>query len=96
MSPQRIPINLVWLKRDLRTSDHLPLHWAELSGIPYLIIFLIEPSLSQLPDASARHLRFQLDAIASMQLTLSKYQQQVYVFAGEAMAVFEYLLSGKY
>jgi len=86
-------INVVWLKRDLRLSDHLPLFWAEEENIPYLIIFLFEPSLYKLPDTSTRHLRFQLDSVTAMQADLMKSNHRVYLFHGEAEDVFEYLIS---
>ncbi|WP_370652604.1 deoxyribodipyrimidine photo-lyase [Sediminibacterium sp.] len=53
----REPINLVWLKRDLRTQDHGPLHAAEQAGLPYLIVYLFEPSIIRYPDTSERHLQ---------------------------------------
>ena len=86
-------INLVWLKRDLRLSDHLPLFWAEEEQIPYLIIFLFEPSLYSLPDTSERHLRFQWDSLKAMQDELLKSQHQVHIFHGDAEHVFDYLLN---
>ena len=42
---QNTPINIVWLKRDIRSQDHLPLQKAEESDLPYLIIYLFEPSI---------------------------------------------------
>ncbi len=38
-------IQLVWFKRDLRWSDHLPVHQSTLLGIPTLYFTLYEPSL---------------------------------------------------
>jgi deoxyribodipyrimidine photo-lyase len=38
-------VNVVWLKRDLRTTDHQPLQMAESDELPYLVIFLFEPGL---------------------------------------------------
>jgi deoxyribodipyrimidine photo-lyase len=86
-------VNIVWLKRDLRTSDHLPLFWAEEDGLPYLIIFLFEPSLYQLPDTSSRHLRFQLDSLLEMQSELQNTNHRVHCFHGEAEDVFKYLFT---
>jgi len=40
------PINILWLKRDLRTRDHLPLQLASKEEIPFLVIYVFEPSLS--------------------------------------------------
>ena len=38
-------INIVWLKRDIRSQDHEPLFKAEQDGIAYLIIYVFEPSI---------------------------------------------------
>ena len=43
-------INIVWLKRDLRTYDHLPLNEAEKLKIDYEIIYLFEPNIMKEPD----------------------------------------------
>ncbi|MGB5584544.1 MAG: deoxyribodipyrimidine photo-lyase, partial [Gammaproteobacteria bacterium] len=37
------PVNIVWLKRDLRTLDHAVLDAAEKVCQPYLIIYVFEP-----------------------------------------------------
>lgn len=87
--------NLVWLKRDLRTQDHLPLDHAEKEGLPYLIIYLLEPSLIAHPDTSARHLQFIYHSLRDMNKTLEKYHRKVEVFYGEAVDVFQFL-SAKY
>ncbi len=85
-------INVVWLKRDLRTSDHLPLQKAEEDILPYLITFLFEPSIYTQPDTDARHLNFQWESIQSMQTELALYQHKVQVFHGDALDVFGYLI----
>ena len=36
-------LNIVWLKRDLRTYDHVPLYEAEKLKDDYVIIYLFEP-----------------------------------------------------
>ena len=82
-------INLVWLKRDLRTQDHAPLQAAEHAGLPYLIVFLFEPSLLQSPDTDVRHLQFQYNSVLAMDKTLNKVQQRVTVFYAEAIVAFE-------
>lgn len=52
------PINLVWLKRDLRVTDHAPLDHAMRSSEPCLIFYIFEPELLNDPHYSARHWRF--------------------------------------
>jgi len=84
-------INIVWLKRDLRTSDHAPLSAAEKAGLPYLILFLFEPSLLARPDCSGRHITFQLQSLEDVNHRLSKANMQVHIACEEAVPVFEHL-----
>lgn len=84
----RQPINLVWLKRDLRTQDHAPLHAAEQEALPYIIVYLFEPSIIQYPDTSIRHLQFQYHAIQTMNCKLAVYNRRVNIFYAEALEAF--------
>lgn len=91
------PMQIVWIKRDLRTRDHAPLAEAEASGLPYRVIFIFEPSLVAHPDCSDRHLRFQWQSIQDMNrafqgLVSDSEARQVDVFWGEAEAVFSSLM----
>lgn len=91
------PMQIVWIKRDLRTRDHAPLAEAEASGLPYRVIFIFEPSLVAHPDCSDRHLRFQWQSIQDMDrafqgLVSDSEARQVDVFWGEAEAVFSSLM----
>ena len=87
----REAINIVWLKRDLRLQDHEPLHKAEQEEVPYLIIYLFEPSIIQYPDTSLRHLQFVYHAIKSLDKRLKNYNRTIDVFYGEATDVFTFL-----
>ena len=89
-------MQIVWIKRDLRVSDHAPLAEAEASGLPYRVIFIFEPSLVAHPDCSERHLRFQWQSLMDMNRTWLRLSQdsearQVDLFWGEAEAVFSTL-----
>ncbi len=84
-------INIVWLKRDLRSQDHMPLHEAEQSQWPYLIIFILEPSIIRHGDTSLRHLQFQFHSIIELNKIWAPYQKEVLVFHAEALSVFDYL-----
>jgi deoxyribodipyrimidine photo-lyase len=84
-------INIVWLKRDLRTRDHAPLQAAEDASLPYVIIYLFEPSLMAHPDTSLRHLQFIFHSINQMNMTLARHNRQVRVMYGEAVDIFKYL-----
>ncbi|NAS32539.1 deoxyribodipyrimidine photolyase [Flavobacteriaceae bacterium R38] len=84
-------INIVWLKRDLRLQDHEPLFKAENAGIPYLMVYLFEPSLIKYPDTSLRHLQFIYHSLLVMNERLKPFQQEVLIFYAEAIDVFTYL-----
>lgn len=86
-------INLVWLKRDLRTQDHLPLYLAEQAKKPYLVFYIYEPSLINHEDCSFRHLQFIYHSVISMNSKLAKTQQQVKLFYGEAKNVIKRILN---
>lgn len=87
-------INIVWLKRDLRTQDHAPLFYAEKAGLPYIILFLFEPALYNYQDTSLRHLQFQYRSILSINQTLlHPYQKSIVVCHGDAAAIFDYWIN---
>lgn len=92
MVNQRQTINLVWLKRDLRSIDHLPLYQAEMEGIPYLIVFLFEPSMINNSDTSERHLQFQYQSVLALNKKLIAFQREVSVFYAEAIDCFNEIL----
>jgi deoxyribodipyrimidine photo-lyase len=85
-------INIVWLKRDLRTQDHEPLLRAEAAGLPYLLLFLFEPDLYRHPDTSLRHLQFQYHSILDMNRQLESSGKSVTLAHGDAVPVFTDLL----
>lgn len=85
------PIRLVWLKRDLRTQDHHPLAQAEAQDLPYLVVFIFEPSLVAYPDCSAKHLQFQWQSLMEMNQVWQAQGRKVAVFWGEAQQVFDWI-----
>ena len=87
----RQKINIVWLKRDLRLQDHKPLYRAEQAGIPYIIIYLFEPTIIEYPDTSLRHLQFVFHSIKSLDTQLQNFNREVVVFHAEALEVFNFL-----
>ncbi len=88
MPQAKHPINLVWMKRDLRTQDHEPLMLAEKSGVPYFIVYCFEPSLIAHPDTSTRHLQFQYQSLLQVNEKLKASNRCVHVSYGEAVDVF--------
>jgi len=84
-------INIVWMKRDLRTQDHRPFWEAEQANEDYICIYLIEPRLISSPETSMRHLQFCYHAILDMNKTLFKYGRKVEILFGEAVDIFQHL-----
>jgi len=84
-------INIVWIKRDIRSQDHVALAAAEEHALPYLICYFYEPSLLAYPDTSKRHLRFIYQSILDLNDKLKQYNQSVHIFHGDAIAIFENL-----
>jgi deoxyribodipyrimidine photo-lyase len=84
-------INVVWMKRDLRTQDHEPLMLAEKAGIPYIIIYCFEPSIINQPDTSTRHLQFQYNSLIQINTKLKSSGRCVEIFWGESLEVLLWL-----
>ena len=87
------PINIVWLKRDLRTQDHQGFSCAENANIDYRIVYFFEPSIITYPDTSDRHLQFIYHSIKAINKTLAPFNRFVDVFYGSAEVIFEHLSS---
>jgi deoxyribodipyrimidine photo-lyase len=85
-------VNIVWLKRDLRTQDHQPLYEAENSTYPYLIIYLFEPSLINYKDCSNRHLHFIFYSLNQMKEDLSTNGKSIHIWECEAKEAFDFLI----
>ena len=84
-------LNIVWLKRDLRTQDHAPFWHAEKAREDYFPIYIFEPSALRYPDSSLRHQQFIYHSIVDMNSRLQAFQRNVIVFYAEAMHVFTFL-----
>jgi deoxyribodipyrimidine photo-lyase len=90
---QRAPINVVWFKRDLRLADHSPLHAACQSGLPVLLLYVVEPSQRQNPHLSLRHWRFVIESIRDMhnQLKQADCEVGVTLMYGECVETLQQL-----
>lgn len=84
-------INIVWIKRDIRTRDHEPLYLAEQDPLPFVIIYLFEPSLFTYKDISLRHLQFQYHSINQFNQQHGQTGKWIHLFYGEVKDIFEYL-----
>ncbi|HET8816131.1 MAG TPA: deoxyribodipyrimidine photo-lyase, partial [Pseudidiomarina sp.] len=48
-------VSVVWLKRDLRLTDHEPLRRAIESKHPIILVYCVEPNVLQAPHYDVRH-----------------------------------------
>jgi deoxyribodipyrimidine photo-lyase len=81
----RKQINIVWLKRDIRSQDHFPLHSAEESKLPYISIFVFDPAMMDYPDTSLRHLQFQYHSLMQLNKKLNEYNKEVIIYHTSAI-----------
>ena len=81
----------MWLKRDIRSQDHEALFHAEQSTVPYIIIYVFEPTIIQYPDTSPRHLKFIYHSLKSLTKALKPFNRRVEIMYAEALEVFKYL-----
>ncbi len=88
----KIAINIVWLKRDLRFTDHEPLYTAMQNDLPVLLIYFFEPSVMAYDDSDIRHWRFVYESLQEMQTKLIDKNTEVYIFHNEVEKVFETLV----
>lgn len=80
-------INIVWLKRDVRLHDHLPLHNAIAEGSPILLVYCFEPPLLSMPLYSKRHWKFVVEGLRDMHMQLRiQHPQNVQVIQGDFIA----------
>lgn len=89
---QRPRINIVWFKRDLRLSDHLPLQQAIEAGLPILLLFCFEPSCMAHVDSSNRHWRFAWQGIEVLEQSLARMGIPLFWVHAEALETFQTLL----
>ena len=87
----RPALNLVWIKRDLRTQDHACFQAAEQQQIPYLPIYIFDPELIAHPDTSPRHLSFIRGSIEDMNKILEPLGRTVKSFCAPSLEVLNQL-----
>jgi deoxyribodipyrimidine photo-lyase len=67
-------LQVVWLKRDLRIHDHLPLHLAlsHSDPKPAIALYCFEPSLTTAPDFSIQHANFATECLMELREDLAR------------------------
>ncbi len=93
MEVQKQEINIVWLKRDLRTIDHEPMFLAQQANLPVLLIYSFEPSLINNHDSDIRHWRFVYESLMDMQVKLEAYDAKIHIFNRELTELLKKLIS---
>lgn len=87
MTPSR---QLIWLKRDLRLTDHAPLVEAAQRG-EVAWLYIVEPELYQQPDGSNRHWQVVRDALLTLQEDIQRLGGELCIKVGEAVGVLEWV-----
>ena len=85
-------INIVWIKRDIRSQDHQPLHLAESCDLPYLIVYFFEPAFINYPDTSLRHLQFQYHSLLQLNKKWKSQGKKVELIYQDALPAFHSIL----
>ena len=84
-------LNIVWLKRDIRTIDHEPLYEAENLKMNYIIVYLFEPNQINYFDSSKRHQHFIYRSILDINRKLCEYRRKVNIFQSNATDFFTFI-----
>ena len=79
---QRIPIHLVWLKRDIRLSDHRPITEACQAG-PTVILYVFEPKLWAMPEMDRSHFDFIRQSLHELSAKLEELGGRLAIRVGE-------------
>ncbi len=86
-------VSVVWLKRDLRLTDHAPLAAAVRSGFPVLLLYVFEPMLQDDEHYDERHWRFVWQSLEDMNGQLADFDATVTIVYGECGDIFSRLAS---
>jgi len=84
---QKKEIVIVWLKRDLRFTDHEPLFYAQKQALPILLVYCFEPTIMKYDDSDVRHWRFVYQSLTDMQIKLESLDSKIAIFHNEAQFV---------
>jgi len=82
------PINLVWLKRDLRLSDHPPLYEAISRDEEFMVLFIYEPLLINDVHYEKRHWRFIEQSLKDIEKKLNLHHKHLTIAYADAVDVF--------
>ena len=86
-------IQIVWFKRDLRLSDHQPLAEAAKSGIPILLLYILDNQYLENNHYTPRHWQFVKDSLKDLAKQLKHYNHNLTVLQGSSLEVLKYIHS---
>lgn len=82
---------VVWLKRDLRLTDHAPLAQAIQQNRPMILVYIFEPELLSDPHYDERHWRFVWQSLEDINNQLNQYGGHLHILVESAQTAFEQL-----
>jgi deoxyribodipyrimidine photo-lyase len=89
MDKQKVVV--LWLKRDLRITDHKPAAMAIAHGLPVICLYVYEPYLLEHPDSDIRHWRFAHQSILQLNQYLHNFHQRVIECYGNMLSVLDHI-----
>lgn len=91
--PTKEQINICWLRRDLRLTDHHALYAALNTDKPCLLIFLFdEDILNKLPRPYDLRLQYIHEQLNALNLALAPYQSSIYTAHGHVLELWQNLI----
>ena len=91
MNSDRIPVGVIWLKRDLRMQDHEALSSAIQNHKYVVLLYIAETSLREESHFSERHLHFIKQSINDLNNQLTFFNTGVFAVEGEVIEVLDQL-----
>jgi len=78
----RHPVAIVWLRRDLRLDDHLPLHAAALAAERVVLAFVLDPVLLRGDRIGAPIVQFFFESLAALRAQLQSLDSDLALLEG--------------
>ncbi|MBM6550977.1 FAD-binding domain-containing protein [Marinomonas ostreistagni] len=88
---KRTSPSVVWLKRDLRLTDHAPLAAAIASGKPLILLYIFEPALINDGHYDERHWRFVWQSLEDLKRQLEPFGAQLLILHDHALPALQWL-----
>lgn len=84
-------MNIVWLKKDLRLTDHAPFYFAAAAQQPFVVLYCFEPALQAADSFDLRHWWAAWQSLVDMQHRLATYGLPLYIAYADAITVLAHL-----